>query len=817
MPKAKLSLQINLLVMVLLSGLLLGWSMESVAIMVVAITGAILGFVICDWRELFRIEGALANVITWGILFFVMWDFFSVDGQGKLVAVATMLTYLISVLMFHRKTPRLIWQLLVLSLLQIVVGAIFSMDFEAGMLFLGYFFVIGLVLFQQSIFIQRFQIETQNIATAEHAKLQFATAQAAPEPTKTSVEKSKPLVFFDSKAQSPLGWKTLLRQLALWGFLTFAFATTLFHMAPRNASPWRGPSRSISTATAGISKSVDLDERGSIQLSSRKMFRVNFKTRDGRSFQPNSPPYFRGLALSNLVIQNGKTDFRAPYDRIDNEHYQKLQLASSRGRQIEQQFLVEESADPLLYDVYPVFKKRPTRSFKNPSGNISFCHEISGLTRKRLNQTIDVVPFEYETMTYVDDASRFYRSWPYISNQRRVTKKPMSEDQPQHDWLTKIDPTRYRGLVALSDQIAEKVKATNGGRIEFLRAIEGFFLRTGNFRYTLDYTNVRRNDSLDPVEDFVRNHRSGHCEQFAAATTLMLRQQGIPARLVVGYHGGEFNALTDAFIVRASHAHAWVEAYLRPEDCDQEMIESGAAGPGGAWMIVESTPPVSDAELESTDEAIDLARTVWQDYVLGRDAEDTSVSGHSPVYGWMRNMDLELWEGRLRSAEEMTRKPWTKILLMTVIAVVGLLILIRQISKNYVGQSEHSKTGLLRRMVAGAVSLFSTQLAQWVMGDDDSKTVKFYQSLEKILADHQFHRRPNQSHLEFAGEVVSSFSQHPKTNLIQSTVYEITGLFNAVRFGNETIDDGLAQEIDNSLAELQSALQEQQTDRVNDN
>lgn len=813
MPKAKLALQINLLVMVLISGLLLGWSMGSISIMVVAIAGAFLGFIICDWLDLFRIEGVLANVVTWGILVFVMWNFFSVDGPGKLVAVATMLTYLINVLMFQRKTPRLIWQLLVLSLLQIVLGAIFSLDFEAGMLFLGYFFVVGLVLFQQSIYIQRFRIESQNISAAQSAKLRFAPAQvgpaqADPQSPTTTGENSKPLVFFDSKAQTPLSWRTLLTQLALWGFLTFAFASTLFHMAPRNASPWRGPTRSISTATAGISKSVDLDERGQIQLSNQMMFRVNFKSADGRAFQPSNLPYFRGLALSNLVIQNGKTDFRAPYDRIDDEHYQPLLPPGHKGKRIEQEFLVEESADPLLYDVYPVFNRGSSRSSKSTPRTISFCHEISGLTRKRLHQSIDVLPFEYRTTTYVDEASRFYQSWPYLSNQRRATQEPMSKNQPQHDWLTQIDSTRYRSLAAISDQIASKVKEADGGRIDFLKAIESFFLRSSGFRYTLDYTGVRRNDSLDPVEDFVRNHRTGHCEQFAAATTLMLRQQGIPARLVVGYHGGEFNALTDSFSVRASHAHAWAEAYLRPEDCTQEMNESGAAGPGGAWMIVESTPAVSAAEIESTDEAIDLARTVWQDYVLGRDAEDSSTSGNSPVYGWVQNMDLDLWQSRLRSAEAMTRKPWLKYILVTAIALVALLILIRQISKSDGNETDRPKTRLLRRMVAGAVSLFSTQLAQWVMGDDDRKAVKFYQSLETILATHQFQRRPNQSHLEFAGEVTSSFSEHPKNDLIESTVYEITGLFNAVRFGNETIDSAQARQIDTRLAELRTVLQD---------
>jgi len=176
MPNANSALKINLLVMVLLSGLLLGWSMDSISIMVVSLIGATLGFL--------------------SILVLVMWDFFSVDGPSKLVSVATMLTYLINVLMFQRKTPRLNWQLLALSLLQVVLGAIFSLDFEAGMLFLGYFFVV----------IQRFQIESQNINSAKRAKRRFKAGG-----TNGSQERAKPLVFFDSSAQAPLGWKVLLR------------------------------------------------------------------------------------------------------------------------------------------------------------------------------------------------------------------------------------------------------------------------------------------------------------------------------------------------------------------------------------------------------------------------------------------------------------------------------------------------------------------------------------------------------------------------------------------------------------------------------
>jgi hypothetical protein len=77
----------------------------------------------------------------------------------------------------------------------------------------------------------------------------------------------------------------------------------------------------------------------------------------------------------------------------------------------------------------------------------------------------------------------------------------------------------------------------------------------------------------------------------------MLRSQGIPARLVVGFHGGDYNAMAGSFMVRGRHAHAWVEAYLRPEDCTPEMIERGEAGSGGAWLLADPTPTSFEEDL----------------------------------------------------------------------------------------------------------------------------------------------------------------------------------------------------------------------------
>lgn len=66
----------------------------------------------------------------------------------------------------------------------------------------------------------------------------------------------------------------------------------------------------------------------------------------------------------------------------------------------------------------------------------------------------------------------------------------------------------------------------------------------------------------DPVVDFLTRTRAGHCEYFASALALMLRSEGIPARLVTGSLGGELGPLSSQILVRGDNLHAWVEASL---------------------------------------------------------------------------------------------------------------------------------------------------------------------------------------------------------------------------------------------------------------
>lgn len=70
----------------------------------------------------------------------------------------------------------------------------------------------------------------------------------------------------------------------------------------------------------------------------------------------------------------------------------------------------------------------------------------------------------------------------------------------------------------------------------------------------------------EPVARFLFDTRRGHCEYFASAMALLLRSAAIPARVVGGYVGGEWNELGGYLLVRRSRAHTWVEAWIPGKD-----------------------------------------------------------------------------------------------------------------------------------------------------------------------------------------------------------------------------------------------------------
>ena len=118
-------------------------------------------------------------------------------------------------------------------------------------------------------------------------------------------------------------------------------------------------------------------------------------------------------------------------------------------------------------------------------------------------------------------------------------------------------------------QIIDELDLRNKPPSEILSTVKGFF--NTEFTYTLQLTRKRRQT---PLATFLLDTRSGHCEYFATATALLLREVGIPTRYTVGYSVHEFSRLERQYIVRQRHAHAWTQVYI-----------------DGKWQTFDTTPP----------------------------------------------------------------------------------------------------------------------------------------------------------------------------------------------------------------------------------
>jgi transglutaminase-like putative cysteine protease len=79
------------------------------------------------------------------------------------------------------------------------------------------------------------------------------------------------------------------------------------------------------------------------------------------------------------------------------------------------------------------------------------------------------------------------------------------------------------------------------------------------FDYTLEPPPL----GINSVDDFLFDTRKGFCEYYASSFVFLMRAAGIPARVVTGYQGGEFNDLGDYYVLRQSDAHAWAEVWLQ--------------------------------------------------------------------------------------------------------------------------------------------------------------------------------------------------------------------------------------------------------------
>ena len=102
--------------------------------------------------------------------------------------------------------------------------------------------------------------------------------------------------------------------------------------------------------------------------------------------------------------------------------------------------------------------------------------------------------------------------------------------------------------------LAQRIAGNEKDPLRVAHRLEDYLKK--NYRYTLELQ-----DATDPLADFLFRRRSGHCADFATALAVLLRSQRFPARVAVGFYGGE--RIADQYVLRAGDAHAWTQIWIR--------------------------------------------------------------------------------------------------------------------------------------------------------------------------------------------------------------------------------------------------------------
>jgi hypothetical protein len=392
---------------------------------------------------------------------------------------------------------------------------------------------------------------------------------------------------------------------------------------------------------------------------------------------------------------------------------------------------------------------------------------------------------------------------------------------PRDEWfldnelaeLRAFDPQRFPRLAQAAAEVIERLDLQNASPLDKALALERNFRTNEQYQYSLNL-NFERNRDLDPIEDFVANHKRGHCEYYASALVMMLRSQGIPARMVIGYKGGVYNSLGRYYIVQQRFSHAWVEAWM-PDGIVPEDEIAGRTSKGGCWYRLDPTPGRAVPLLANDDgvgqrvvQAFDYVELLWRDYVLSLNAARQHDALYDPLTeraaglpSWVESRSLQRmlrrWSGQLgldftvpRDGGGGRRFFEGSLALIVAASLLGLLALAQAVRVTW-------------RM---ASNRWRSRRGQAAVGA--SQAPGFYLRLEKLLGRLHLRRREGETARELATAAGFRLGGAASATTQAALPSEIVSAYYRVRFGGDRLDKNETAAIEQDLAELARAVRE---------
>lgn len=761
-----------------LAGLILCVAEEKLFPTILTVPLAFLAWLLNERLQVVRLKVLWSNVLGMGAFLVAAFELASEDTEARVLAGAHLLTYLSWIALFQEKQGRQYWWLLALSVMQVAVSSILTEKGTFGVLLAVYVFFGLWTLAVFSVF----QAQTG----FEQAGLRDARAESAAESrTGRHRDQFRSAIQLDPD-QRWVSFRFVIGVVTT-SLLSLVIGLTFFVVIPRL---WvaRHPSEFAddprSRLVTGFTNEIQLGEIGQILESNKPVLQVRSFDREKNEDIPvaelsarlgYSEPLFRGSVMGRYDKGRWK---------VLEESGNVIEVLSARGHQgtrYIQRIILHDASTNTLFAMHPIRLAEIEPGEELPE--IDMVTSILLRPEKARGQE----PFEYSLHTY-NPGRRTTK--PAIS-EVRTSEAFRARNRAHHQFL--IVPDRLETIGETAKQIAADAPDTLNDyqRAQWIaERIESYLRDSGEFTYSLGAEIV--DPSIDPVEDFVRNRKTGHCEYFASAMALMLRAAGIPSRLVSGFKGGEESTYSGSFVVEERHAHAWVEAMI-----------------GNRWRVYDPTPGEARAasvreigeERSLQAELQTLITGIWHQRIVRLSLGEQRKMIYGPLAERLRNADRggltsELWREIKAFASDPTR--W-----FSVTTFVGTFILaailfgIRSLWRRL----NASEMSLLERLIC-----FVRELLEVRRERRELSRVDFYERFTAILAKRGIRRGRSQTPLEFAAQA----QQHLEDILADSEIAgfpdDLVRRFYDVRYGAAMIEAAERKSINRLLSQLEETL-----------
>ncbi|WP_457666868.1 transglutaminase TgpA family protein [Thiolapillus sp.] len=334
------------------------------------------------------------------------------------------------------------------------------------------------------------------------------------------------LLIATNLAEDALPWQLILKRSATMMLGSIPVMILLFVLFPRLDGPLWSLNLGGNSGLTGMSDNIHMGSISNLSQSREIAFRVRFR---------NDPPpaaqrYWRGMVLWYSDGRNWERD----------KTEKRIARFVPQSQPYDYEITMEASGQPWLFPLDHVLAA-PQRLILNTYGELYSSRDIDTRHTYRLDSSLQI-------------------RYPARNNRQLRMGLQLPRD---------ISP-RTR-------QLAQKLRGQGRSDEQVIRAALQFF-HEQPFVYTLQPPLLYN----DPVDEFLFDTRKGFCEHYATSFVTLMRLAGIPARVIIGYQGGELNPIGGHLVVRQSDAHAWAEVWLEKR----------------GWVRVDPTAAVAPDRIE---------------------------------------------------------------------------------------------------------------------------------------------------------------------------------------------------------------------------